>query len=79
MGFKSVVSFLSVFYNFVGMSKGKNQLVHLHMPVILYDMIARESFQTSTSKQEILRQIVRAHYSKKYGKDVYLEREEIKL
>lgn len=79
MGFKSVVSFLSVFYNFVGMSKGKNQLVHLHMPVILYDMIARESFQTSTSKQEIVRQIVRAHYSKKYGKDVFLEREEIKL
>lgn len=61
------------------MAKGKNQLVHINMPVILYDMIARESFQTSTSKQEILRQIVRAHYSKKYGKDVYLEREEIKL
>lgn len=79
MGFKSVVSFLSVFYNFVGMSKGKNQLVHLHMPVILYDMIARESFQTSTSKQEIVRQIIRAHFSKKYGKDVFLEREEIKL
>jgi len=70
---------LSVFYNFVGMSKGKNQLVHLHMPVILYDMIARESFQTSTSKQEIVRQIIRAHFSKKYGKDVFLEREEIKL
>lgn len=74
-----VVSFLSVFYNFASMSKGKNQLVHLHIPVILYDMIARESFQTSTSKQEIVRQILRAHYSKKYGKDVYLEREEIKL
>jgi len=42
-------------------------------------MIARESFQTSTSKQEIIRQIFRAHYSKKYGKDVYLERDEIKL
>ena len=49
------------------MSKRKVQLVHLHMPVILYDMIARESYQTSTSKQEIVRQIVRAHYSKKYG------------
>ena len=61
------------------MAKGKVQLVHLHMPVILYDMIARESFQTSTSKQEIIRQIFRAHYSKKYGKDVYLEREEIKI
>lgn len=49
------------------------------MPIILYDMIARESFQTSTSRQEIVRQIIRAHFSKKYGKDVYLEREEIKL
>ena len=70
---------LYVFYNFVAMSKAKNQLVHLHMPAILYDMIARESFQTATSKQEIVRQIIRAHYSKKYGKDVYLERDEIKL
>ena len=61
------------------MPKGKNQLVHINIPVILYDMIARESYQTSTSKQEIIRQIFRAHYSKKYGKDVYLERDEIKL
>ena len=68
-----------VFYNFARMSKRKVQLVHLHMPVILYDMIARESYQTSTSKQEIVRQIVRAHYSKKYGKDVFLELDEIKL
>lgn len=79
MRFKTVVRILSVFCNFATMSKGKNQVVHLHMPIILYDMIARESFQTSTSRQEIVRQIIRAHFSKKYGKDVYLEREEIKL
>jgi len=54
-------------------------LVHINIPVILYDMIARESFQTSCSKQEIIRQIFRVHYSKKYGKDVYLERDEIKI
>ena len=61
------------------MAKSKNQLVHITIPVILYDMIARESFQTSCSKQEIIRQIFRVHYSKKYGKDVYLERDEIKI
>jgi hypothetical protein len=61
------------------MAKSKNQLVHINIPVILYDMIARESFQTSWSKQEIIRQIFRVHYSKKYGKDVYLERDEIKI
>jgi hypothetical protein len=61
------------------MAKSKNQLVHINIPVILYDMIARESFQTSCSKQEIIRQIFRVHYSKKYGKDVYLERDEIKI
>ncbi len=61
------------------MAKSKNQLVHINIPVILYDMIARESFQTCCSKQEIIRQIFRVHYSKKYGKDVYLERDEIKI
>ena len=61
------------------MAKSKNQLVHINIPVIIYDMIARESFQTSCSKQEIIRQIFRVHYSKKYGKDVYLERDEIKI
>jgi len=61
------------------MAKSKNQLVHINIPVILYDMIARESFQTSCSKQEIIRQIFRVHYSKKYGKDVFLERDEIKI
>ena len=49
------------------------------MPQVLFDMISRESFQTSISKQEIIRQIIKSHFSKKYGKDVYLEREEIKL
>jgi len=61
------------------MSNSKSQIVHINIPVILYDMIARESFQTSCSKQEIIRQIFRVHYSKKYGKDVYLERDEIKI
>jgi len=61
------------------MSNSKSQLVHLHMPTVLYDMVARESFQAGTSKQEIVRQILKNHFSKKYGKDVYLEREEIKL
>ncbi len=61
------------------MPKSKNQLVHLHIPVVLFDMIARESFQASVSRQEIVRQMLKNHFSKKYGKDVYLERDEIKI
>ena len=60
------------------MNKSYNQ-IHINVPQVIFDMISRESFQTSISKQEIIRQILRAHFSKKYGKDVYLEREEIKL
>jgi hypothetical protein len=60
------------------MNKSYNQ-IHINMPQVLFDMISRESFQTSISKQEIIRQIIRSHFSKKYGKDVFLEREEIKL
>ena len=61
------------------MSNSKAQLVHLNIPTVLYDMVARESFQAGTSKQEIVRQILKNHFSKKYGKDVYLERDEIKI
>ena len=60
------------------MSKNYNQ-IHINMPQVLFDMISRESFQTSISKQEIIRQIIKSHFSKKYGKDVYLERDEIKI
>jgi hypothetical protein len=60
------------------MNKSYNQ-IHINMPRVLFDMISRESFQTSISKQEIIRQIIRAHFSKKYGKDVFLERDEIKI
>jgi hypothetical protein len=62
------------------MSKSYKRYKHFTMifPEFLNDMIQRECFEMGVSKQEFIRQIVRVHLSKKYGKDVFADLNEIR-
>lgn len=62
------------------MSKAYKKYTHFTMrfPDFLSDFIRKECYEMGVSKQEFIRQIVRSHLSKKYGKDVFLDLQEIK-
>jgi hypothetical protein len=62
------------------MTKTYKKYNHFTMifPEFLNDLIRRECYEMRVSRQEYIRSIVRAHLSKKYGKDVFLEQHEIK-
>ena len=49
------------------------EVIHLRIPTVLAQFINRASFQTGISKQEIIRQIVRKHFSDSQGYDIVLE------
>jgi len=52
--------------------------VHLRIPRFVADLIARESFQSGVSKQEVVRQILRKHFSERYGADVILDSDKVR-
>ena len=62
------------------MSKAYRKYTHFTMrfPDFLNDFIRKECYEMGVSKQEFIRAIVRSHLSKKYGKDVFLDLNEIK-
>jgi hypothetical protein len=62
------------------MAKQFRKYTHFTMryPEFLNDLIRKECYEMGCSKQEFLRQITRSHLSKKYGKDVFLDLNEIK-
>jgi hypothetical protein len=62
------------------MTKTHKKYNHFTMifPEFLNDLIRRECYEMRVSRQEFIRGIVRAHLSKKYGKDVFLEQDEIR-
>lgn len=54
------------------------EFLHLRIPRFVGDLIARESFQSCISKQEVVRQILRKHFSERYGADVLLDSEKVR-
>ena len=62
------------------MSKSYRRYNHFTMilPQFIADLVQKECFEMGVSKQEFIRQIVRVHLSKKYGKDVFADLNEIK-
>ena len=54
------------------------EFIHFRCPRILADLLNKESFSTGLSKQDVLRQIIKKHYSEQYGLDVMLEQDRLR-
>jgi hypothetical protein len=54
------------------------ELIHFRCPRILADLLNKESFTTGLSKQDVLRSIIKKHYSDQFGMDVMLEQERLR-
>jgi len=56
------------------MKQQNSQLIHFSVPYRLFELLNKEAFTTGMSKQELLRQIVRKHFTDALGYDVLLDK-----
>ena len=60
------------------MKQDRSEPMLLTMPKIIHDLISRESYGTGLAKQEIIRQILKKHYSEIHELDVILEQDRLR-
>jgi len=54
------------------------QFVHLRVPKFMYELLARESFISGLSRQEVIRQMIKRCLNEKYQCDILLRSDKVR-